>query len=106
MDYIDIGDMAIDSANDSNIPVVCFIHEPESDGEQWSWTATNFMPRKECCGGSYEIRANSKEAILQAINKYVTPLYDVAAKNLRTTGKNYYWEAEKQDNKTSPLRFC
>lgn len=107
VDYVDVGEMALTSANDANVPVICFINEPEGDDTQWSWTAVNFMPRKERCGGSYEIRANSKAAILEAVNKYVTPLYDVAAKNLRETGKNYYWQAEKSEEKEpSALAYC
>ena len=104
--FVNIGDMHIEAADDANIPVVCFINEPDSDNEMWTWTAINFMPRKERCGGSYEIAAKTKAEILEAVNKYVTPLYDVAAKNLRTTGKNYYWEAAEEVEKKSPLAFC
>lgn len=107
MSYTDCGTMKIASADEMNIPVVCFIHEPEGAGERWSWTAVNFMPRKERCGGGYEITANTKAEILEAVNKYVTPLYDVAAKNLRTTGKNYYWEKDESEAPKKPLlAYC
>jgi len=107
MSYVDLGDMKLSYANDSNIPVVCFLHEPEGEGGMWTWTALNFMPRKERCGGGYHIGAKTKEEILEAVNKYVTPLYEVAATNLRNTGKNYYWELEESIKaKRSPLTYC
>lgn len=90
----DIGDMPITAANEMNIPVRCFVHEPEKENEPWGWSAINFMPRKECCGSEYFIEADTKEEILDAVTKYVLPLYCVAVENLRTTGENYYWESK------------
>ena len=70
----------------------CFLSKPDED-EYWCWTADNFMPRKEYVNGSsYKIKAKTKEDILLAINKYVIPLYEIALKNLKETGKLYYWE--------------
>ena len=71
----------------------------------WPWSALNFMPRKERCGSGYRIAANTKKEILEVVNKYVTPLYDVAAKNLTTQSENYYWEP-KGEAKNSPLDYC
>lgn len=84
--------MAISSANDMNIPVVCFMSEPDRENGLWSWTATNFMPRKERCGGSYRLEADTKEEIMEAIKKHVLPLYEIATLNMRERGENYFWE--------------
>ncbi len=88
----DTGTIPISGANEMNIPVVCFLHEPERENGLWSWSAVNFMPRKECCISGYRLEADTKEEILEEINKWVTPLYKVALNNLETTGENYYWE--------------
>ena len=92
---IQTGSMKIEHANDANIPVVIFLSEPETEGYNWSWDALNFMPRKERLGGSYSIQATSKQEILDLVNRYVTPLYEIAANNLKTTGENYYWSMNK-----------
>ncbi len=88
----DIGDMPITKANEMNVPVICFLHEPDRDNGMWSWTARNFMPRKEHCGSGYRLEADTKEEILDAINKHVVPLYEIATKNLKEKGNNYFWE--------------
>ncbi len=88
----DTGTMPISNANDMNVPVVCMLHEPERENGMWSWTAINFMPRKEYCGSGYRLEADTKEEILAEVNKYVTPLYQAALNNLKTKGENYYWE--------------
>ena len=88
----DTGDMSISSANDANIPVVCFLHEPDRENGLWSWSAINFMPRKERCGGGYRLEADTKEEIMEALKKHVIPLYQVALTNLTERGNNYYWE--------------
>ena len=88
----DTGDMAIESANEMNIPVVCFLHEPDRENCLWSWSAINFMPRKERLGSRYYLEADTKEEIIELVNKYVIPLYEAAMTNLKTSGDNYYWE--------------
>ncbi len=75
-----------------NVPVVCFLNAPEKEGGLWSWTARCFMPRKEYCGGSFHVEAETKEEILEALQKYVVPLYEIALENLKERGENYYWE--------------
>ena len=85
------GDMSIADANDMNVPIVCFLFAPTAPHNTWRWTARNFMPRKECCGGSYEIHADTKEEILSLLDRYVIPLYENALNNLRQEGENYYW---------------
>lgn len=87
-------EMELQYADDANIPVVCFIHAPGEDDDypdKWTWTARNFMPRKEYCGGSYYIVADTREGIMEALEKHVIPLYRVALDNLTKLGDNYYW---------------
>lgn len=91
----DTGEMSIEAANDANVPVVIFLHEPDRPNGLWTWTAINFMPRKECCGGSYKLEADTKEEIMDVVRRKVLPLYEVAATNLRERGENYYWELPK-----------
>ena len=88
----DLGDMPITDANEVNVPVVCMLHEPDRENGMWVWTAINFMPRKECCGGSYHLEADTKEEIVAEVNKRVVKLYEIATNNLKTRGENYYWE--------------
>ena len=86
------GEMDIDAMNEMNVPVVCWLLEPETEGEPWSWSAVNFMPRKECCGSSWRIEADSKDEILEFVRQRVVPLYRAALENLESLGENYYWE--------------
>ena len=89
----DVGDMPIHGANEMNIPVMCFMHEPESPGGGlWVWTARNYMPRKECLGNHYRLEADTRDEILAALTRWVLPLYEVATANIRESGHNYYWE--------------
>ena len=88
----DVGEMALDSANDMNVPVVCMLHEPDRDNGLWSWTAINFMPRRERCGSGYRLEADTKEEIVEAVRKHVLPLYQIATENIGAHGENYYWE--------------
>lgn len=106
---MDVGDIKIEHANDMNVPVVCFLSAPEdTESGQWEWNASNFMPRKErCSDGGFRVIGDSKQELLDAVNKYVTPLYEIATRNLRETGKNYYWEANEEIKKSkSPLQYC
>lgn len=84
--------------NEMNVPVVCFIHAPEKEGEPWRWSARNFMPRKEYCGSSWEIEADTKDELMEWIRSKVVPLYEIATNNLREFGKNYYWEPQTPES--------
>lgn len=96
LNYIDEGDMNINECNEMNIPVCCFIFEPDADEKYWTWTASNFMPRKEHVSeGMYCLKAKSKDDLIKVINKYVVPLYEIALKKLKTTGELYYWEIDE-----------
>ena len=93
----DIGEIPIDDADDANIPVNCFMVPPDIEGGVWRWTALNYMPRRNRCSSysdSYILEADSKEEILRAVRKYVTPLYFAAFHNLWSSGENYYWRTE------------
>jgi hypothetical protein len=91
----DTGSLPISEADEMNIPVVCFLTAPDRGTDLWKWSAVNFMPRKEYCGGNYRLEADTKEEIMELIRKYVIPLYEVALENLKERGENYYWERAK-----------
>ena len=80
--------------NDANVPVICFLCEPDGENRMWTWTARNFMPRKERCGSSWKLEADTKEEIMQALQKHVIPLYEAALSNLKKHGENYCWEGK------------
>lgn len=98
LDYVDTGTIKLENCNDANVPINCFIMPPDVESTKWRWTALNYMPRKEYAGGGempggdYQIEADSKEAILAAVNKYVVPLYEAALSNIKTSAENYYWK--------------
>lgn len=96
MKYTSDGERDISECNDSNIPVNSFLQPPdENDIPQWSWTADNFMPHTGRCNEAvYSIKADTKEDILEAVNKYLVPLYEAALKNLKEKGCCYYWGDE------------
>ncbi len=89
----DKGEILISEADDANVPVNCYLFEPDEESSKWRWLASNFMPRKEqVAEGMYEVEADTKEEIIEQIKKYVIPLYQAAITNLRSKGANYYWE--------------
>lgn len=94
----DTGEMSLADMNDANVPVVCFLSEPDRENGMWTWTARNFMPRKQYCGSSWKLEADTKEEIMEALRKHVIPLYESALENLKEHGENYYWE-RKQHNR-------
>lgn len=99
MKYEDKGEIEIASADDANIPVNSFLHEPDEDSPKWRWTADNFMPRKgRVAEGQYEIEADTKEPIIEAVRKHVAPLYEAALENLKIEGACYYWERKKPES--------
>lgn len=101
MNYEDKGEIEISEANEMNIPVNSFLHHPDEESPKWRWTADNFMPRKSIVRQSqYEIEADAKEPILEAVSKHVAPLYAAALENLNTNGACYYWEVEKPEAST------
>ena len=93
MSVMDMGEIPITECDDANIPVVCFLHPPGDDEgfqDKWTWTASNFMPRKEVVGRGYKLVADTKEEILELIHKHVAPLYAIALSEI-WTGTLYYW---------------
>ena len=93
----DTGEMSLESMDDANVPVVCFLIPPDRENGMWTWTARNFMPRKEYCGSSWRLEADTKEEIMEALRKHVIPLYEAALYNLKEHGGNYYWKRETPD---------
>ena len=90
MDYEETGEMSITEANDMNVPVNSFLQE---EGGIFIWTASNFMPRKQCIADSqYAVKARKKEVLMELVKQYVVPLYQAALVNLLTKGGNYYYE--------------
>jgi hypothetical protein len=99
MNYEDKGELELAGADDANVPVNSFLHEPDEDSPKWRWTADNFMPRKGYVSqGAYEIEADTREALLDAVRKHVVPLYEAALENLKTVGSCYYWERKKLES--------
>lgn len=88
----DTGDLAIEEADDANVPVICLLSEPDRENGLWVWDARNFMPRKERCGGDFRLEADTKEEIMEVLRKHVIPLYEKALKNMKENGENYYWK--------------
>lgn len=100
MSYTDKGELELVGADDANVPVNCFLHEPDDASSKWRWTADNFMPRRSrVADGQYSIEADSREAIIEAVQKYVTPLYEAALFNLRSFGECYYWTKLEETRK-------
>jgi hypothetical protein len=107
--YTDTGIIPITEANEMNIPVNLRIAPPKgtkgkkeyecTDSTKWELTACNFCPRLADDGrsgaGKYGIEADTKEDLLAVIQKHVVPLYETALNNIKTTGENYYWEAQE-----------
>jgi hypothetical protein len=90
----DTGEMRLEDMDDANVPVVCFLSEPDGECRLWTWHAVNFMPRKERCGSGWRLEADTKEEILEAVRRHVVPLYEAALANLKERGENYYWESK------------
>lgn len=96
MNYEDKGNIKIAGADDMNVPVNSFLFEPGEDSAKWRWTADNFMPRRGgVAEGQYEIKADTKESILEAVQKHVVPLYEAALENMKTNGACYCWEKKQ-----------
>ena len=97
--YIDDGIMPLENANEMNVPVNCFLCKGK---RYWIWSADNFMPRKSyATPGAYLIKSTRKKDIIQAVRKYVVPLYRVALDNITEDCENYYWERNEDDNTDS-----
>jgi hypothetical protein len=96
MKYEDTGMIPIAQADAANIPINCFLTEPDEESTKWRWTAENFMPRKSIVTeGAYRIESDDKEELLKAVRKYVVPLYKAALTGLKERGECYYWEKKK-----------
>jgi len=92
------GDMAIESANDANIPVNIFITRAgENVSHKWELSADNFMPGKNrAAEGAYCVEADTKRELLGLIKHYVLPLYKIALRQVEALAEGkvdcfYYW---------------
>ena len=92
--YDDTGIIDLSGADEANIPVNSFLTEPKDNEDgRWHWIADNFMPRRaHCSQDQYHLVSDAKEPLLEAVKKYVVPIYKAALENLKTMGENYYWE--------------
>ena len=62
------------------------------------------MPRKGMASEmEYHLEADTKQEIMDCINKYVIPLYEVALKKLKETGELYYWEQKTKEVKNGKI---
>lgn len=91
----DLGEIPITGCDEANIPVCCFLHAPgESDEhpDKWSWTASNYMPRRgHLMSDAYKLVSDSRVEILALIQMHVVPLYRIALEEV-ATGNLYYWQ--------------
>ena len=87
MNYENHGEIEIERCDEANVPVNSFLLPPDDECTQWRWIADNFMPRKaRVASDQYEIRADSQEPLMEAVQKHVVPLYEAALDNLKTKG--------------------
>ena len=94
--YMEFGEVAIDQADDINIPVDCWIVSPkgvsgedctEGSDNYWHWYADNYQPRRGLLVSlAYHIAAENKKDIIAAVRRYVVPLYQVCMKSLAADG--------------------
>jgi len=99
-DFIDgvfeTGEMSITEANESNVPVNCFLSAVDDVGGGFEWSASNFMPRKGWIAErAFCVRAKDSQTLIALVQKHVAPLYRAALVNLITTGENYYFELKQ-----------
>ena len=98
MAFEDKGEIPLDQCDEMNIPVVCFLSKPTDSNPKWRFSASNFMPRRESVVQSqYNVEADTKEEIIELVNKHVVPLYEAALNNLKLLGQNYYWEDKTKE---------
>ena len=96
MKYENTGIIPIEEADDMNIPINITISETDENSPAYILTADNLMPRKGYMEQSmYEVEANSREILVELVNKHIVPLYEAALYNLKTKGELYYWEKEE-----------
>lgn len=96
--YSDYGTIELNECDDMNVPVNISILEPDESSEDWVLMADNFTPRKgKIEEGAYIVHASDRKTLFDAVQQYVTPLYETAVKNLKANGQLYYWEEQQRD---------
>lgn len=84
--------MELNEANDMNVPVGISIYQ-DDDTKKWTLSADNYMPRKSMVSeGEYTHEADTREELEKLVQKYVTPLYEVALSELKSKSELVYWE--------------
>lgn len=106
----DEGELGTGAINEMNVPINCFIRAPTAEEPYWVWTAMNYMPRKEYCSkAEYRLEADTREELVDWVNKNVVPLYEAALFNLKNSGENYYWKkgevSEEEPVEIKPKEF-
>lgn len=92
----DIGEIPLTEANEEHIPVHCLLAKSDID-KRWVWGAADFrLGIGLVVHGAYMLEADTREEIIEYVNKYVVPLYEAALYNLKTFGENYYWKRKKE----------
>ena len=88
-----ISELPLSGANGANVPVNVSIEQIEET--TWELAADNYQPRR--CSiviGCYVYRAETKEELLELVQKYIIPLYRVALEKLGKEGELYYWNKD------------
>jgi hypothetical protein len=113
-EYDDLGEISIDDADDSNIPVDIWlkkVKEEDDEGDRehagmWRLTADNYMPRRGRLSGenSYKAFSKERETLVKLVHKHWLPLYKTAVEILTEmkpsethdngTACLYYWQKE------------
>jgi len=97
MSYQNTGEVDIEQADDANVPINSFLIEPDDESQKWRWNADLFMPRKGyVMAEAFGIEADTKEEIIQLVNRIVIPLYEAALANLKAEGQCYYWRVKTE----------
>jgi len=106
--YEDQGEIAIEHADDSNVPVDIHLGPAEDDaGEEipdlWELRASNYMPRKGVVvEGNYCAQSADREVLAALVRQHWLPLYLAAVQALATltpdedrTAGLYKWKAAR-----------
>lgn len=90
---VDKGQWPIHRVNEANIPVNVIINEPTQPGGRWTLIADNYKPLQSTIDQEvYELEADSREALFNLVQQYITPLYRKALQRLEKEGCVYFWE--------------
>ena len=90
-EYQNVGNRPIESADDSNIPVGVTIIFSKVN-QCYRLVAENYKPiLAKIEEKAYIVDAKDKKTLVEVVQKYITPLYQIALNNLTKTGENWLW---------------